>query len=416
MHNMAQSTSLIARLRSGNNSCPRRFKVVLAQGIVVTCLAIYAMSGWSQDLNTLNQNFASTDAAEKSKDFGEEDPGTYTYKLIGVNSFYYSYATAITAQDQGLAAFDAISKFFPAGAIAPAAPTACELAVNKVASDIKKMTPPTFDTSKHVYSSISLGDTQQDWIKNVGDDKTGDYANLLNTPGCNTGSTAAQYKAVTDAHDRLFPGFGIPNVTASIPVKACKNYTVTVSEFFQGVPTGESRTAKLSASCDILTFSAGPLFTEIQNPTYNSRPNPNGAGQVLSIENGGQFRPTGVGLLNYNWPALNNGWLLDPIRLGISTGPVFQSSQNSASVFGWFVGGSVSIYKYLVLSAGEHFGQFAGPPFGLSNGQPIPPNYGNLTASLRYTARFAFGITFRTNDISKAFKGGTQTPSVTAKP
>jgi hypothetical protein len=383
--------------------------------LAITLVTVLAIPSWAQ--NILNQDWTNVDAAEKSKDFGDVDPGSYTYKLIGVNSFYYTYATAFTEQDISQSAFNALLPYIlkfaglgPAGGT----PTCSDKA--KAVTDAIDAMRITFKLTKvddkGFYPSVTYGATQSEWNTSI-DDK---YKALINDTTCASGSTADAYKTIKDAYDRLFPGFGIPTVTASIPVKACKTYTVTVSEFYQGTPTGNTRTAKFNASCDILTFSAGPLFSEIQNPTYNSRPNPNGAGQVLSVENGGQFRPTVVALFNYNWPALAKTGLFQPLRLGISTGPVFQTSQNSASAFGWFVGGSVSVYKYLVLSAGEHFGQFAGPPYGLANGQLIPPNYGNLTPTLRYTARFAFGITFRTNDLSKVFSGGTQIPAVNAKP
>lgn len=419
MQALTPSTDLTSCFSNSSNKCPKSSKVTLMiKGMAFVCFVTCVAAAWSQDLLTLNQDWTKTDAAEKSKDFGEIDPGSYTYKLIGVNSFYYTYTTAITEQDISQSAFNMILPFIKGAAGFQAAgpgPLTCDDKAKLVFKDIDAMTKKfklDAPDAKGQYPSVSYAATQAEW--NVSIDTH--YNDFTTDTTCQTGATADQYKKLKEAHDRLFPGTVIPTVTASIPVKACKTYTVAVSEFHEGVSTAESRSAKFSATCDILTFSAGPMFTKIQNPTYNSRPNPNGAGQVLSVENGGLFRPTVAALFNYNWPAFAKTGIFEPLRLGISTGPVFQTSQNSASAFGWFAGGSVSVYKYLVLSAGEHFGQFAGPPYGLSNGQPIPPNYGNLTPTLRYTARFAFGITFRTRDISKVFSGGTQTPSVSAKP
>jgi hypothetical protein len=110
--------------------------------------------------------------------------------------------------------------------------------------------------------------------------------------------------------------------------------------------------------------------------------------------------------------------VLDPFRLGFSTGPVFQNAQSGGSSFGWLVGSSVSVYKYVYITAGAHWGNFPDTPFGFQANQVIPPNFGTLTPNFRQTVRFALGITLKTTDISKVFSGGNTQPtgSVTPNP
>jgi hypothetical protein len=359
----------------------------------------------------LTQNFTT----EQTKHFDEQDSGQLTLNLLGVNPFYYVYSTAITSKDQALSDFDAIAKFLPnhaANVKSMAAPLVapCEIKITNIQSDIAKMKPPTLDPKTNQYTSQTLAETQADWNTNV----KSDYAALLSgVPDC---SKVDGYDKIVHAHDVLFPSSSIPSVTATISAKACKDYTVTFTEYFQGVTTGKSAVSTFSTTCDQLSLSGGTLLTEIGNPTYVSRSSPTASGQFLSVENTSRFRPTITGLLNYNLPAFSssNKWI-SVFRIGASTGPVFQNSQNGGSSFGWFFGGSVSLYKRLYISAGEHWGDFPDFPFGFTKGAVIPPNFGQLTPNFRSTGRFAIGITFRTNNIGQIF-GGTATANTTATP
>jgi len=338
------------------------------------------------------------DWSQSTKTFDQEDPGTIKITITGVNPFLYAYATEWTAQDQALSDFNTIAQYIIA---APQAVTTCDQMVKDVKDAIQTHLAPT-----NAAVSVSLADTQKAWNQYVNDKYNQLLAQCKNTDGV---------QPLKDGYNKLFPPNGIASVTATVDnAKVCKTYIITIHEFYQGTATNKTITATVPIVCEQLTLSAGTLLTEVPNPTYNSRSSPTGSGQFLSIEQTGKFRPTVAALLNYNFPGCKFS-LCDPFRIGVSSGPVFQNAQNNASAFGVFLGGSLSIYKRLYLSAGEHWGEFGDTPFGFSNGSPIPPNFGQLVPRLRYTARFALGITFRTNDISKVFSS-TTTTTTTAKP
>ena len=69
-----------------------------------------------------------------------------------------------------------------------------------------------------------------------------------------------------------------------------------------------------------------------------------------------------------------------------------------------------------------HFGQFAATPAGLTVGQTIPANFGQLQPINRWSARFGF-ITYKTLSLGNLTKSSTKTstdqtpaPSTTTKP
>ena len=176
-----------------------------------------------------------------------------------------------------------------------------------------------------------------------------------------------------------------------------------------------------STACNQLTLSAGVILTELPSPTYSSVKNPaNTTQQILSIQNTGSMRPTITGLMNYNLPSISrlsgsSSWLRWS-GVSLSTGPVFQNAQSNSSVFGWYLGGSISLYKRLFITGGEHWGRFPGAPSGLSNGSVIPTNYGQLNPTLRYSGRFALGITFQTTSFGGVGKQSANKTGVTATP
>jgi hypothetical protein len=126
------------------------------------------------------------------------------------------------------------------------------------------------------------------------------------------------------------------------------------------------------------------------------------------------MRLTGIALLNYAVPRLDS----DTIGLAISTGPVLQLNTGSSDVsnLGYFAGLSVHFWRRLFLTPGWHVGQFSDFPTGLYPGDTIPQNYGNLTGVNRWSARFAFAITYRVADLSKVIKKPAATTSKTPPP
>jgi hypothetical protein len=366
---------------------------------------LIAATAYSQNLT---QNWTN-----KKQDYGVQDAGTVKLVIQGTNTFYYFYSISTTSTSQTQSVFDALSPFLPKGALLSAENETCASDIAAVGAAINKLTTPTRDAKTQVFQSIPLDQTIGEWKTNVEDAYAAAFAKC--TPD---EQKKPDFDKIKRARDLLLPADGVPSVTVTVDAKPCRNYTVAVSELFSGQPTAASSlTATFSTTCDIVTFSGGPLFTEIGNPTYVSRPHPGAPGsQFLSVENTGEFRATIAGLVNMNMPWHSSCALLDPFRLGISTGPVFQNSQNGGSSFGWFVGPSLNVFKYAYISAGAHWGDFPDTPFGFANGNPIPANFGTLTPTFRHTWRFALGITFKTTDLSKVFNGGTAQPTGTATP
>jgi hypothetical protein len=107
-----------------------------------------------------------------------------------------------------------------------------------------------------------------------------------------------------------------------------------------------------------------------------------------------------VGQLNYHDPF---DWFGNTPNFGfaISAGPTIGVTNGKAdtSVFGVFGGISVHLYKRFFITPGFHVGEFADYPSGFTHpSQTVPPNFGSLTPTKRYTARFAVTVTFRGKD------------------
>lgn len=369
--------------------------------LLLVCMALLTSEAWPQDLV---QNWSN-----KKQDFGTQDVGSVKLVVQGTNTFYYFYSILTTSTSNEPSAFDALLPFITT--LVRSGRPGCVANVEDTLTAIDSMAKPERDNKTQVFSSIPVADTILEWKTKVERSYSLAYRNC--TPAQ---QNQPEFIKVKTARNLLFPADGVPSVTVNIKAQPCKNYTVTITELFSGQQTAAAPlVATFNTTCDRVTFSGGPLFTEIGNPTYASRPSPTQAGQFLSVENTGRFRATLTGLVNLNMPWHRSGFL-DPFRLGVSTGPVFQNSQSGTSSFGWFVGGSTSIFKYAYLSAGEHWGSFPDTPFGFTKGASIPANFGQLTPVDRHTWRFAFAVTFRVADLSKVFSGGNATPSGSAAP
>lgn len=182
-------------------------------------------------------------------------------------------------------------------------------------------------------------------------------------------------------------------------------YNVVVTEYYGGQQTSaETKTFHLDACRQILVASAGFLITKLEARNYLSRtvPDPNDPTKtqnVLGVDGAGRLRPALVALLNYNlpWQPMRN------LGFAISAGPVFDISNGKAdtSRFGFFAGGSVHLWNRLFLTPGVHVGEFADFPQGFNKpGDVIPTATGTPNPVKRWTARFAFGITFKTSGLS----------------
>jgi hypothetical protein len=152
-----------------------------------------------------------------------------------------------------------------------------------------------------------------------------------------------------------------------------------------------------------LSSSAGFLLTTLPARSYSSAtaPNPSDPTEtqnVLKVDYGSGIRPALAVLLTGNLPQVNKR----NYGLGVSAGPVFDIANGKAdtSRFGFFGGISLRLTPWIFLTPGVHVGEFADFPPGFTHaGQVIPPNTGTPTGTKRYTARFAFALTFKLKDL-----------------
>lgn len=169
--------------------------------------------------------------------------------------------------------------------------------------------------------------------------------------------------------------------------------TVIVDEIYEGEVTN---TATFSFDTeDVLTLSAGAMFSRIQDRTYESRKDPTSTLNTLTVTGNSQATPSLVALLNYNLGALHMDW--DRWGFALSAGPVLRvGGKSETSSFGFFTGVSGHLYHRIFFTPGFHFGQFSDFPVGFANGSSVPANFGELTPVKRWTARFGLAITFKT--------------------
>jgi hypothetical protein len=186
------------------------------------------------------------------------------------------------------------------------------------------------------------------------------------------------------------------------------NVSVTVFEMYNA-ETVSSKTFTFPGT-DILTLSAGAMFSRIPDLSYEARKTPNSATNVLTVEGDSRATPSLVALLNYSLGALRLDG--DAAGLALSAGPVIRlGGKSDASAFGFFTGLSGHLAHRFYVTPGIHFGQYSDFPVGFGNGGPVPSDFGELTPVKRWTARFGLAVSFKTKDFSGLVS--SDAPSVT---
>ena len=189
------------------------------------------------------------------------------------------------------------------------------------------------------------------------------------------------------------------------------DYKVTVqANYPAGAVANGTKDFLIPAGHKILSSSGGFLITEVPARTYSSVTVPSGmqnpaTQNVLGIDYYNGPRVGLTALLNVYLPSVG------PIRLNgqnwgfaLSAGPTYAVSGNSAdtSHWGFFAGPSLHIRNQFFLTPGVNIGEFADFPLGYTHaGQLIPPGTGTPTPVKRYTARFAFAITYKIKDFGQ---------------
>jgi len=223
--------------------------------------------------------------------------------------------------------------------------------------------------------------------------------------------TNADYEAFDAAVKSIQKKVDGPHVfVADSEISPGNNVSAKVIEIYKD-ETISSKTFTFSGT-DVLTLSAGALFSRIPDQTYEARKSPNSILNVLTVEGNSRATPSIVALLNYSLGGLYKKFDGDNLGLALSAGPVIRlANQSEASSFGFFTGISGTLYHRFYITPGIHFGQFADFPVGFANGSPVPENFGQVTPVKRWTARFGLAFTFKTKDFSGLTSSST--PSVT---
>ena len=163
-----------------------------------------------------------------------------------------------------------------------------------------------------------------------------------------------------------------------------------------------------------LTLSAGTLISTLRVQSFRTVQVPKVDPKTglpsdetfssLALDGGSAVSPHAMALLNYKIPVLRN----KPYGFSVSSGPVFRlAGATDASAVGYFGGISVNLWDRFFLTPGVHIGEFSDFPIGFREGSFVPPNFGALTPTKRWTGRFGIGLTYRTNAFRSADIKGT---------
>ncbi len=205
---------------------------------------------------------------------------------------------------------------------------------------------------------------------------------------------------------------GPHTVDLSAVIEPDKNYDFTITENWVGEPTTGGKLQWDCGENDVFTLSLGPVISTLPSRTYEQQRAPVPAGSttvknILSVGNTTNVNVLGAALINYHFPRWR--FLPGEMGLGLSAGPVYTlGSTPNVSALGLFVGPTIHLTRSLFLTPGFHIGEFADFPAGFTPGAEIPTDFGTLNPVKRRTAKFAFGITYRTNSFKKSSgDGGT---------
>ena len=336
---------------------------------------------------------------------------TVTFKITNVNDILYSYRLEVTQTPMDIDDFAHISGLFkvftPSAAGTNAADPCAGLedevkgllqqAIKEISEDPKL---PVGYAASATHPNVPLKDSQKAWWSHAAAIKAAvDEMAELKRRGCPVNATL----------DAAFTVFveGVKSIDAQVNsshvfedkhvISPGNNVSVMVVQMFDS-ETILTKTFTFPGT-DILTLSAGAMFSSIADRTYEARKSPTSTLNVLAVDGNSRATPNIVALLNYSLGALRLD--SDTAGLALSAGPVLKvGSQSDASAFGFFTGISGHLYHRFYVTPGIHFGQFADFPVGFGNGSTIPENFGELTPVKRWTARFGLAISFKTKDFS----------------
>lgn len=330
--------------------------------------------------------------------------------VININDILYSYRIEVTQSPLDTSDFDAIKNLFPhAPKTTPAANgllppcDARENALKKALDDATKeinedvKLPTGYANSKSI-ASIPLEKSIEAWgLHGDAIAKTRAAYKALLDNSCTQSADPKFLKDYSDfdtAVTRIQKIVDGPHVVSTDEeLGPGSHVSVKVIEMF-GQKTISTKTFAFDTA-DVLTLSAGAMFSRIQDRTYEARKNPTSELNTLTVTGNSRATPSLVALLNYSLGALKMDW--DRMGFALSAGPVLRvGGQSETSSFGFFTGISGHLYHRIFITPGFHFGQFSDFPVGFANGSSVPANFGELTPVKRWTSKFGLAITFKT--------------------
>jgi hypothetical protein len=341
------------------------------------------------------------------------------FEIQNVNDILFSYKLEVTQKSMDFDDFGLIKKLIPnlspathsgnsCGAALIQATTKLKFAADQIDKDPKL---PVGYAASAQHISISLNDSKNAWntlrggVIQVAIDKAEaaiqvcpSSSDLLKT------FVSDSYNPFKKKVDSITAKVNSPHVFEDThELSPGSDVTATVYEKFNNETIG-SKTFSFSVG-DILTLSAGALFSRIPDRSYQARKTPGSTDNVLAVEGNSRLTPGVVALLHYSLGALHPKLDGDNVGLALSAGPIVRfGSQGSTTSFGFFTGVSAHLYHRFYFTPGFHFGQFADFPVGFHNGSTIPANFGELNPLKRWTGRFGFAITFKAKDF-KSLEG-----------
>lgn len=336
-----------------------------------------------------------------------------TFTIKNVNDILFSYRLEVRQTPMGVDDFKLISGLVFAPKPSPGSGlkglTPCErkeqTLVDALSTAVKNITDDPYLPEKYAqtppHHTVTLQTSIDAWKGHDTDLRKVATAvlDLNNSSSCpwpnDLRNDYERFQNAVNHIQKLVDGSHVFSVTKVI--NPGNDVSATVFEMFNG-ETISSKTFTFSGT-DVLTLSAGALFSTIPDRTYESRKTPNSTLNVLTVENNSRATPAVVALLNYSLGALKLD--SDNFGLALSAGPVLRlGAQNNASTFGFFTGLSGNLYHRFYVTPGIHFGQFSDFPVGFGNGSSVPANFGELTPVKRWTARFGLAITFKAKDFT----------------
>jgi hypothetical protein len=377
--------------------------------------------------------------------------GEYSFAVAGVNDILYQYELTVNLNAaysaDNIAALASAMKSTVAPTPAATLPQGCntleadyEDANNKasaIQSALSGLLPVKQSDGK--YPSILLNQTLNQWddiktkipayVTALGTIKTELSNNsCTSTDAPDVVSKSAQL--IVDYNGTIKPKLesidvvasGTHNLNGEGFLDRTRGGSVVVRELYGGSDTAASpRTFPLEPTYNIVSASGGFLLTTLPARSYSSVNQPSftmppTSSTVLGVSGNSNIRPALTALLNFHDPF---PWYLNRPNFGfaLSAGPVIEvaNGQSDTTKFGFFGGVSMHLWRQVFITPGIHVGQFADFPQGFTQaGQPIPPNFGTLSPTTRYTARFAFAITFRGSNPSSLL--GTGSSKSTSQP